>query len=153
MSEEVKKRGKDPEFMKMMRERAIAKKAEQKKIRDAEKLKQQLEHKEKLAQAETLLNPKPTPIEKQEPMEEKAETKPKPKETPINYKQEYYRHKLELLKEQKQKPEPSTAQSKPINDQPLPHKLLKREFMNDINKTVMRELWKRHFGGEATPYD
>jgi hypothetical protein len=53
------------------------------------------------------------------------------------------------MKEAKPKPETSSTE----HHQPLPHKLLKAEFMNDVNKTVMKELWKRHFKNDVTPYD
>lgn len=149
MSDEPKKRGKDPEFMKMMRQKAAEKKAEQRKIKDAQKLKEKKEYESKLKEADSILNPK-------KPVETKDNTSideplPKPKERDINYKQEYYRHKLELLKEQKTK-----QYNEPIpknNDKPLPHKIMRQELMNDVNKTVMRELWKKHFGGDETPYD
>lgn len=151
MSEETKKRGRDPAFMENMRRLAAQKKAEQKKISDAEKARKQMEHQTKLKDAETFLNPK----SKEEVVEEKNERLPSPpKVAPVkevkatNYKQEYYRHKLEMLKGNKEtpnKPEPK--------NEPLPHKLLKQEFMNDINKTVMKELWTRHFGDNHTPYD
>jgi hypothetical protein len=153
MSEEPKKRGKDPEFMAKMRQLAAQKKAEQRKIKEAELLKKKNEHQTKLKDAETFLNPKP----KEEVVEEKNEplpTPPPPKVVPVkeekatNYKQEYYRHKLEMLKGNKETP----TKPEPKNE-PLPHKLLKQEFMNDINKTVMKELWTRHFGDNHTPYD
>lgn len=143
---------KDPEFMKRMREKAAEKRAQQKKIKDAEKLKEKQEYERKLAEAEQLLNPQPP---KQQVMAEEAppsapkEAKPPKAEKSVDYKQEYYRHKLELLKEQKSKPPPQSHH----DDKPLPHKLLKQQFEQDINKTVMRELWKRHFRETETPYD
>jgi hypothetical protein len=152
MSEEVKKqRGRDPEFMKAMREKAAAKKAEQKKIKEAQKLKEKQQHEEKLMEAEKVLNPvkKPVekPVEKTNNFEDEPKTPSKQKE--INYKQEYYKAKLERMKEGKPTPEANPIE----HHKPLPHKLLKAEFMNDVNKTVMKELWKRHFKNDVTPYD
>jgi hypothetical protein len=147
MTEEPKKRGKDPEFMAKMREKAAAKKAEQRKIKEAEIAKKKSEHATKLKEAESILNPKPV-VESEpepEPLTVKAPPKAAQKEPTTNYKQEYYKHKLELLK--------SGKHDTPKHEQPLPHKLLKQEFMNDINKTVMKELWTRHFGDNQTPYD
>lgn len=156
MSDEPKKRGKDPEFMKMMRQKAAEKKAEQRKIKDAQKLKEKKEYESKLKEADAILNPQnvetqketkeDTPIEK--PVSKPSEPPAKPKEKDIDYKQEYYRTKLEMLKEQK-----TVKQVSQHTDKPLPHKLMKQELMHDINKTVMKELWKRHFGGDETPYD
>ena len=148
MSEEVKKRGKTPEFMKMMREKAAAKRAETKKIKEAQKLKDKQLHDNKLKEAEALLNPTQQKEEvfEEETPKEKVRSTPSPKEYTKDYKQEYYRQKLELLHEKKQ-PKHNNI------EQPLPHKLLKQEFVNDINKTVMKELWKRHFRDEVTPYD
>ena len=53
MSDEPKKRGKDPEFMKMMRQKAAEKKAEQRKIKDAQKLKEKKEYESKLKEADS----------------------------------------------------------------------------------------------------
>jgi predicted Holliday junction resolvase-like endonuclease len=59
-----------PELMKMMREKAAAKKAENKKIKDAQKAKAEDERKKKLQEAEEILNPKqketPQPVEADE---------------------------------------------------------------------------------------
>lgn len=149
-----KKRGQhDPDFLAQMRAKAQAKKAEQKKIRDAEKLRQQQEHNQKLAEADQLLNPKPKqeiteqpPTPTPSPLKEQKMTK---SEKSIDYKQEYYKTKLHLLKQQVAKP----SSGQPVDVKPLPHKLLKQEFENDINKVVMQELWKRHFNSDSTPYD
>lgn len=147
MSDEPKKRGKDPEFMAAMRAKAAAKKAEQRKIKEAQKLKAKQEHEHKLKEAYTILNPTPQEnIDK--PESKSSEPPPKPQKKEVDFKQEYYRTKLELLKQQQS--EPATKHN---DTKPLPHKLMKQELMHDINKTVMKELWRRHFGGDETPYD
>lgn len=151
MSEEIKKRGRDPEFMARMRQLAQAKKAEQKKIREAEKLKQQHEHKTKLDEADKVFDlVKEVVTTPPKPNEEPKPASP-PKEKEINYKNEYYKTKLELLKQQSNKPKVDNTTEEQFK--PLPHKLLKHEFVNDINKTIMKELWKKHFGNDVTPYD
>jgi ATPase subunit of ABC transporter with duplicated ATPase domains len=71
MSDTVEQPKKQPhrgnEWMKMMREKAAAKKAENKKIKDAQKAKAEDERKKKLQEAEEILNPKqkeiPQPVE------------------------------------------------------------------------------------------
>ena len=76
----------DPEFLARMREKAAAKKAELKAIRDAEIVKAKQEHAAKLAQArkvlgggETELEPEPVPAPEPEPSKpRKVKAKPPP---------------------------------------------------------------------------
>jgi hypothetical protein len=165
-----KKRGQqDPEFMAKMRQKAAEKRAEQKMIKDAQKLKEQQQYEHQLKEAQEILNnkkPKASPTKQEQPIESESDdddatptqkTPKTPKQKPAtpasNYKQEYYRHKLEMLKANNTKPPQEEHMMRTKPQQPLPHQLLRSQFEKDINSTVMQELYKRYFKTQATPYD
>lgn len=167
MSEQapVKKRGagKDPEFMKKMRERAAVVRQQNASIRAAEKLKQTKEREKKLKDAQDYLNPPPVqemtnePDEPDEP-DEQEETTPAPRkrapkattEEQPNYKQEYYRQKLELLKLKQDAP--AAKEAPPQQPQAHPYELARHDIHQHVNKAVMDNMWRQYFPDHASPY-
>jgi hypothetical protein len=155
MSEEVKKsRGKDPEFMQMMRQKAAAKKAEQKKIKDAEALRAEQAHEAKLKEADDILNPKPAKPVKQQPEPEVAESDGeeevheevnlhktikkglKPLGNEPNYKQMYYRAKLEKL---------ASTSAQPAAPQYNGYDIARHNIVQSVNKNLMTDLLKQYY--------
>ena len=168
MSDVAKKPAwKSPEFMAAMREKGLAKRAETRKIKEAEKMIASNERKAKLAAADKILNPQPDP--EPEPVEENV---PLPKKTTrkapasrrelditdvklnlasdpptVSYKEAYYTRKLELLESKKQ-----TPQSPPRVANPA-YQLAKQDIAQHVNKSVMDNLWKSYFADSPSPYE
>jgi len=168
MSDTAKKPAwKSPEFMAAMREKALAKRAETKKIKEAEKLKAMLERHTKLAEADKILNPQPEPAPQvPEPAEDvplppkKTTRKAAPRRelditdvgsaTPtVSYKEEYYKRKLELLERQTSTPK-QTRQQPASNPA---YQLAKQDIAQHVNKSVMDTLWKSYFADSPSPYE
>lgn len=153
MDNQPKKRGHtDPQFMEKMRQAAAVKRAEQKKLKDAERLKAQKERETKLKEADDLLNPKPEktvvpPAEGDSETESVAPPKKTNTKQP-SYKELYYMKKLELLDRQSQ-PAP-VEQPKP--QQPLPYNLAVHRFKEDVNKSLMDNMYKHYFKTDTSPY-
>lgn len=171
MSEQApaKKRGagKDPEFMKKMRERAAVVRQQNASIRAAEKLKQKKEHERQVKEAQDYLNPPPVQEVKPEPEpepevdDEPEVTKPAPRkrapratveQDEPDYKQEYYKQKLELLKIQKLQQEAPATKEAPPQPQAHPYDLAKHDIHKHVNKAVMDNLWRTYFPAHASPY-
>lgn len=165
MSEQApaKKRGagKDPEFMKAMRAKAAVVRQQNASIRAAEKLKQKKEHEQKLKEAQDYLNPPPVQEMTNEP-EEPEETKPAPRkrapraprqvveEDVPDYKQQYYRQKLELLKLKQDAP--ATKEAPPQQPTHHPYELARHDIHQHVNKEVMNNLWRQYFPNQMSPY-
>lgn len=164
MSEEVKqqpkRRGGSPEFMAKMREKAAQKKREMGLVSKAEKLKKNEEFKSKVEEAklivektkkthqpvqeeiieEDYIEPTP-PIEKKQPKQSVKEP------TEPNYKQLYYKHKLEQLTQPpKEHNEPKQKSSK------LPHELAVNSIKTDVNKQIMGSIFSQYFPDIRNPY-
>ena len=147
-----------PEWMKYIQGRAAAKKAENKKIKEAEKAVSQSERQKKLALANEILNPKPA--EPETPLEENVPL-PKKKAAPRralnldedimpekrSFKEEYYKRKLELLDRQQMPPPP------PAPKQPLPYQIAKQDIAKHVNKTVFDSMFKEYFPDTPSPYE
>ena len=154
-----------PEWMKLMREKAAAKKAENKRIKDAQKAKADEERKKKLQEADEILNPKPKAQPKVEPNIETQDVEPEPfiepKNTPIkktkkkavivdsdeeelDYKSAYYKAKLKQLKQPPQQTEAPPAA--------IAYDVAKQNVKQHFNKQVMSNLWKTYFGDSECPY-
>jgi hypothetical protein len=166
--EQPKKKGagKDPEFMKMMREKANEarkrKAEENKKLKEAQSLLKKKENEELLKKAEAINKPKPEPepvIEKvvepipepvfNEPIEPKTGRKKKPviidsDDEELEYKQAYYKAKYKQLK-QPQMPQ------QPI-PQEIAYDVAKSSVKQHFNKAMMGQLWRTYFGSEDCPY-
>jgi hypothetical protein len=148
-----------PEWMKYIQARAMAKKAEQRKIKEAEKLKKTTTHSQKLKEANEVLNqgspkpaePTPEPVVENEPLPPK--TKAPARRTldlqtddiptkKTSYKEEYYKRKLELLDRQPQQPQ----QGNPA------YALAKHEIKQHVDRNVMKQVWSELFSGTECPY-
>lgn len=159
-----------PEWMAEMRLKAQAKKAELKRIRDAEKLKSRQEHEEKLKNADAVFKQKKpvavsdeiqpsTPTDEpdvvgQQPINatnNKSKQKRITDEDYYDYKQAYYKEKLELLRHQR------SSASTPIPHTAMPttavaYDIAKHNVKQHFNKQVMSNLWKTYFGNDDCPY-
>ena len=135
-----------------------AKRAENKKIKDAEKLVASKEREKKLKLAEEILNPKPTEpepvhaIEENVPLPKKTATKARreldiddPAPSKVSYKEEYYRRKLELMERQQQAP----AQPPPQNPA---YVVAKHDIKQHVDRNVMKNLWTQYFNDTECPY-
>jgi hypothetical protein len=163
-----------PEWMKYIQAKALAKKQEQRKIRDAEQLRKKTEHEAKLKDAEQMLSP-PAPV-----APPTAQPEPKPKRTraprrtldvdtpnvnetindePLapmhtktvkhdtpDFQQLYYERKLQLL-EQKQQATPV-----PVSARPLPYEMARAQIHQDVQKSVMDNLYKSYWQTDRSPY-
>ena len=154
MSNVSKPAWKSPEFMAQMRAKGAAKRAETKKIKDAEKLVASKEREKKLKMADEVLNPKPVesehmvenaplPKKKSAPRRELDIDEPAP--TKVSYKEEYYKRKLELMERQQQAP----TQPPPQNPAYL---VAKKDIEQHVNREVMANLYKSYFPGSECPY-
>lgn len=160
-TEDKKANFRSKEWMQSMREKANAKKAEQKKIKEAEKLKLQKEREQKLKEADEILNPKkktePPPHEDEESEPEEVVEKPQrarkqkaePEYTEPNYKQMYYRYKLESISKQQEKAQQAPPQ--PQNT-PLPYQYAINQFKQDVDKQLMDSLFKTYWKTDKSPY-
>jgi hypothetical protein len=162
MSDSNKPAWRSPEFMNAMREKSALKRAENKKITEANKLKKQKEHETKLKQAKEVLSPTPPPTPEPEkipeiepesddeedniplpPVEKSKKVKEKTAPTAEpNYKNEYYKHKLEMLKKPKKEPV----------QQVQAYQVAKHDIQRHVNKEVMHNLWKNMFPDSESPY-
>jgi hypothetical protein len=145
-----------PEWMKYIQAKAMAKKAEQRKIKEAEKLKKTTTHSQKLKEANEVLSPKPAeptpePVVENEPLPPKTkaparrtldlETDDIPTKK-TSYKEEYYKRKLELLDRQPQQPQ----QGNPA------YAIAKHEIKQHVDRNVMKQVWSELFSGTECPY-
>lgn len=153
---ETKPVPRSPEWMAMIREKAKAKAAENRKIKEAEKLKKTTAHAQKFKEANEILNPKPAeptpePVVENEPLPPK--TKAPARRTldlqtddiptkKTSYKEEYYKRKLELLDRQPQQPQ----QGNPA------YALAKHEIKQHVDRNVMKQVWSELFSGTECPY-
>ena len=158
------KRGKDAEFMKMMREKAAAKRAELKKIKDAELLKAKQAHEQKLKDAESILKP-PADAQEPHPPVKKASRTKKPVEQPPseseeeeagpstsrrvqgtqeepNYKQMYYRAKLERLGQQQGGGGGAQAVEPRVNV----YDMAREDIRQGVNKKLYADMIKQIWG-------
>lgn len=167
MSEEQtkpKRRGGDPAFMAKMREKAAEKRRQIGLVNKAEKVKKAEEFKQKVAEADKIINNKTTPknekvvdevdiedttLEKEHSIENqpKKQSVKEPIEKPMSFKELYYKHKLEKLQNEP-KEEPKT----PRASRPIPHEVALHTMKQDINKQVMSNLFKQYFPTENIPF-
>lgn len=146
----VVRRGQTPEFMQAMRERAAAKRAELKRIRDAEELQAKEAHAEKLAHAEAVLSkakapakpkkaPAPPPPSESESEEEEAPPPPRAsaRKKGASYKELYYRAKLERL--QAPPPPPPRAPS------PTAYDVARHDIVRGVDRSIMEGLMRHYF--------
>lgn len=158
--QQPKKRGHtDPEFLSRMRLKAAEKKAEQKKIKEAENLKKQQEHQKKLKEADELLNPKPeneslddddepeVAIEKPiKVKKEKAVSMEQPR-----YKDLYYKHKLEMLQRQSQSA-PTSPPAPPPQPTIAPYEVALQNIKTTVNRDVMKNIFSQYFPQDRNPF-
>ena len=150
--------GKSPEFMAEMRKKSAAKRAETKKIKDAEKLILSKEREKKLKLADEILNPQsaesapevenvPLVVPKKKSAPRRAldidEEEPAPSKK-SSYKEEYYKRKLALLDQQQ-----APTQPPPQNPAYL---VAKKDIEQHVNREVMANLYKSYFPGSECPY-
>jgi hypothetical protein len=164
---EPKKRGRDPEFMKLMRERASAKRAEKKTITEAQKLKAKREHEAKLKEAKSILNPEPI----NEPNNEDNE------EVPLVVKKKTIKKTVKRYEEEDEEDDNESVRPNIYNEvrelknmfmnfstqmaqppppqpqyQPHPYHLAKRDIAQHVNKNVMNDVWRSYFPNDPSPY-
>lgn len=156
-----------PEWMAQMRVRAAAKKAENKRIRDAQKTKAEQERQKQLQEADEILNPKPKTEPKVEPPVDESITddtenehlnapktsqnkKSKKKvivdsDEELDYKSAYYKAKLKMLKSTPQQ----HTEMPPVA---VAYDVAKHNVKQHFNKQVMKNLWSTYFGDSECPY-
>lgn len=167
---EAKPAFRSKEWMAMMRAKGDAKRAEQNKLKQAQKIKSERERQQALEEAEKLINPKPSvpdlssvenvPIKpkrvraKPEPRREldlgslDTETAPQPaspKPEKQDWHQEYYKQKLALLHQQQKQPPPPPPKAHP-------YQIARHDIQQHVNKTVLNDLWKTYFPDSDSPY-
>jgi hypothetical protein len=157
-----------PEWMAQMRVRAAAKKAENKKLKEAEKVKQQQERQKKVKEADEILNPKTKTEPKVEPHVDESITddtenehlnapktshikKSKKKvivdsdEEELDYRSAYYKAKLKMLKSTPQQ----HTEMPPVA---VAYDVAKHNVKQHFNKAMMKNLWSTYFGDSECPY-
>lgn len=150
---------KSPEFMAQIRQKSLAKRAETKKIKDAEKLILSKEREKKLKLADEVLNPKPVEPEPEPqsvventPLPKKKTTRreldiDEPAPTKVSYKEEYYKRKLEMMERQQQAP----TQPPPPPQNPA-YVVAKHDIKQHVDRNVMKNLWSTYFVDTECPY-
>jgi hypothetical protein len=154
-----------PEWVAQMRIKAGAKKAENKRVKDALKAKAEDERKKKLQEADEILNPKPKVEPRVEPQVEQPDNEPieAPQNIPIkktkkkavivdsdeeelDYKQAYYKAKLKQLKQ------PPQQQNQEVPPVTMAYDVAKQNVKQHFNKAVMKNLWNTYFREADCPY-
>lgn len=137
------------EFMDTIRQKAYAAKAqrraEKEELQKAQKVIKQVEHEKVVKKAKELTKPPET----HEPKEVQPQVEPEPSASKeLNWKQEYYKTKLEMLRSKPKEAEPTAPTPKPT---PAPHLVAKEHIHSAVNREVMKNLWTQYFR-EDCPY-
>lgn len=156
--EKSKRRGGTPEFMAEMRKKAAEKRRQIGMVSKAEKVKKEEEFKQKVAEAEVIVKGKKKPqvqeeiieeeyIEPDPPIEKKQPKQSVKEPTEPNYKQLYYKHKLEKLTQPHiEQPEPKPKTKTP------PHEVALHSIKTDVNKQIMGGIFSQYFPDIRNPY-
>lgn len=164
MSETEKKKpsrgpGMDPIHMAKMRAIAMEKRRQQGIVSKAEKIKKNEEFKSKVEEAKLIVEktkkpPQPVQeeiieedyIEPTPPIEKKQPKQSVKEPTEPNYKQLYYKHKLEQLTQ------PPKEHNEPKQKSKLPHELAVNNIKTDVNKQIMGSIFSQYFPDIRNPY-